>query len=427
MQQSQPIKIHKLVDNEFRTSIDSWLTPYFKQLSNGYLLRNVGVVVNANELYAFLPKNVDKNLVGNKEISKVIQLLVHFRRLTPSGDSSNKIDIIESNLFTVVDWLIEDFRQNGLYQRNDRRVSRQQTGRILWPKTIAHVQPWLQNGNPVYVEFIKMSHEDKEDVLSYMHGTVMQRVSEKFGKIFSNFKFTYHGRAWRMKDSEMLTSLYAYRRSVNNEHTKLLVKSLILFLRPDTSRRVLGITTEEFHNVWEKMISTVYQDQEDLYRYIAKDRWNIAIQNSPITGANDQIPDTLVKDGPHNSLRILDAKYYDFTSVINATRQHKKVVPLDWYSVVKQYFYDFSFDYSKANLLRGDNWFIFPAWKANYQDNNSSNLLRRIGDVRITLPNIPNDRVVQVGMIPVFSLIDAYLSGKKLFSNGSVLEFRTET
>ena len=59
------LKIHKLIDNEYFSTIDQWLVPYFKPTTTGptttgYKLRNVGVVVSNDEIYAFLPHNVDK-------------------------------------------------------------------------------------------------------------------------------------------------------------------------------------------------------------------------------------------------------------------------------------------------------------------------------------------------------------------------------
>lgn len=54
------LKIHKVIDNEYFSTIDQWLVPYFKPTTTGYKLRNVGVVVSNDEIYAFLPHNVDK-------------------------------------------------------------------------------------------------------------------------------------------------------------------------------------------------------------------------------------------------------------------------------------------------------------------------------------------------------------------------------
>lgn len=406
------LKIHKVIDNEYFSTIDQWLVPYFKPTTTGYKLRNVGVVVSNDEIYAFLPHNVDKKKIGSAEVSKLIQVLTKFRKMSSAQSSEEAESVIQSNLFTIVEWLIEDFQQYGLYQKNEGRIALQLSGKIHWSKTIMHVQPLIQKEGPVFVEFMRTSHVDQEDVLSYIHGTMIQRIANKFGILFYGFKFMYHGRDRHLSDSEMLVILYQYRTRVNDERTKLLIGALIKLINIGKDKQVLGITTEEFHFVWEKMVNQYFQNKSRLYQYLAKDQWNIELGGHRITGSNLQVPDTLVEDKTSRKVHIVDAKYYDLTPVINCSGKGKRSVPLDWYSVVKQYFYDLSFDYKSSGLLQGNNWFIFPAWKMNYSVNMTSDSIYYVGSVSIKLPNYLEKKVVQVALMPVFSLIDDFLADR---------------
>lgn len=391
------------VDNEYVKDVQNSIKPYFKSVNGGYRLRTVGVVINKEETFVFLPHNADKQLIEQLDVQLLIKLLQKFK--SSGGTHYGTMPFIEeSDMFTTIEWLISDFKRFGLLNRIEEDIKIQSNGIISWSTTIRHVQPTIIDNDPYITKFVRRRKRTAEDDLTKIHRTVIQRIAKLYGNLFSLHNFQYNRGEKFLNDREMLTILNKHLRVVNNVRTKELLKRLISYLNMATGEFDLRITTEEFHIIWEQMISSVWQHNNKLKQYISKAKWEMNFDSYSVSGINQQIPDTLI-DENGSMLTILDAKYYDLTYSISNLGS----VPLEWYSVVKQFFYEESFNFKSAGLCRGKNIFVFPYYKKNHD---VSELMHIVGEVTIELP-ILGSRRIYVGLVPVFSLIQIYLRHEK--------------
>lgn len=397
------------VDGDFEQKIPSVLLPYFKQTPHGYLLRNVGIIADFEECYVFLPHNLNPECFGSHEFKLLVRLLEKCNNLKTLGNDAQGKITFESDLFKTIRWLVHDYKQNGLYKKQQNIERVQSSGIINWPKTIRSVDPYVFNEEPVLLDFVKKSRKINNDILTLIHASALEEISTKFGMIVSDFKFSYDGHLQKIPIDKKIRILKKYRRSVNDNRTKLLIHELLNFFESEKIDDVISLVTEEFHIVWELMVSHVWNHDDQLKQYVAKSQWNAQIGSRFVTGINEQIPDTLIRDEKNHKLHILDSKYYDLRKVSSG----KKRVPLEWYSIVKQYFYEFSFAFNKSGLEMGSNYFVFPELNKNYAEKDEK-LLNEVGKVSIQLPE-QGERIVKVAMVPVFSLIEKYLSGEIIY------------
>lgn len=346
------------VDNEYVKDVPDCIKSYFKLVRNGYRLRSVGVVITREETYVFLPHNVDDQQIEYGDVQLLIKLLLKFKSST-SSHIGNIPFVAESDMFATIDWLISDFKKFGVFNHIEEDVRIQSNGIISWPTTIRRVQPTLIDDEPYITKFVRRRKHTVEDDVTIIHGILIQRISELYGNLFSSFRFEYNGgRESTFTDGRMLVILKKRLRMTNNHRTKELLKRLIAYLNMTSGEFELSITTEEFHIIWEEMVSVVWHHNNELKKFIEKAKWLVEFDGYLVSGCNKQIPDTLV-DVDGKTLTILDAKYYDLTYSIS----HAGSVPLEWYSVVKQFFYEESFDFESAGIVRGKNIFVFPYYK----------------------------------------------------------------
>lgn len=393
-------KIKYYIDNEIVRTIPEYLHSYFKKVKNGYQLRNVGIVIGREEGAVFLPKNVNRKEITTRDIKNLMKLLIEFQREEQHAGTltEEQVYIHTNDFFLVIYELILDFQTNGLYVKRETQHKKKDFGKINWSKTITKVSPSIVGEELHYLELVRSQKVIFEDELSYIHGKTMEQISKEYGELFSSFHYFYRGRNYKMSPSQMIAYLRKRLRVENVSRTKRLIQNLLIYLGEGNVEETAMLVTEEFHMIWEKMVAEVWKHKEILKQHIAQAQWDITINGYKINGKNTQIPDVItVEDGTVN---ILDAKYYDLSGVMSSNTR----VPVEWYSVVKQYFYDFSYDYQKAGMVKGENYFILPS----YQKNCDVALYERVGDVQIQLPRHGTHTIV-VLLVPMFTLIESYL------------------
>lgn len=243
-------------------------------------------------------------------------------------------------------------------------------------------------------------------MLSFIHEMVIEEICTKFGALFSGVNYSRKQQMLRHNVNEILYILQKYRQKINDNRTKQLINHLILYFKSQGDIEDISITTEDFHIIWELMVNDVWRHDATMANFVSQAKWDVIFVDKKIQSQNRQIPDTLIRDDDSNEVHILDAKYYDLTPLIEGSKN----VPLDWYSVVKQFFYNFSFDYSRSTYMIGHNCFVFPEYRNNYRS--SGELLTYIGKVTIELPIGRDKKIETLGVVtvPVFSLMSAWMA-----------------
>ncbi|PRY73878.1 LlaJI family restriction endonuclease [Alkalibacterium olivapovliticus] len=394
------------VDGNTYRNIPTVLEKYFKENANGYSLRNVGYVINNDKIYVFLPKNTDVGAINKKDIKNLLRLLMNYdkkSRHLSNTDSGNQAYISSDNVFYIIDWLVNDFINNGLYQKQAYLIKIQDRGKIKWNKTIKSVTPALINTEHILTQFIRQKKINDNDLLSLIHSNLMEYISLNSGAFLWGFK--YHNQLLSIKFSDLLNeSTYRYLldklKSTNNKREKELIRNIMTYLRFEEKISTdVAITTEDFYLLFEDIVNKIYMHNEYLKKYVPKAIWNFTVNDNIFNNIyNNQIPDTL--QYIDNEVNIYDAKYYNLEkySEINSK---VKTPPLDWYSVGKQFFYDISFKYNDTNRIRGSNNFVFPYTLSN-------NLKEYIGEITVDLPLINENTKINILLVDIFKILERY-------------------
>ncbi|MFA9354697.1 LlaJI family restriction endonuclease [Pediococcus pentosaceus] len=320
-----------------------------------------------------------------------------------SGFSGQQPEVSKSDLFSTIQWLIQDYEKNGLFYSYETELNKKR-GRISWNQTIKKVTPFLQDDQLVLMNFLRKKKISTFDTLSIIHANILSLISDHFGVFFNDFLYVN-----RFKKIDLFNFDYIYhelktiRYKTNVRRTLKLVDSIELLLQfVGTDNSEFSIATKEFHIIFENALKKfVGHNQLLLDKYVPQAEWEFKLPSSVSQKhCNTQIPDALVEN--NGSLDIYDAKYYDLSYFLTSTGQKNyKATPVDWYSVGKQFFYNISFDYKSSGLSPGNNYFVFP-----FQNNRLS--MVDIGQISIKLGNSSAQTIILKIIDPIKLLENAY-------------------
>lgn len=351
--------------------VPDYMRQYFKKNTDNRAetINYVGFHLNNNELNVMLPKNSEWTQYVPSDIINIIIDSLRKNRAHKSGDTTTEIDISANDLFGIVEWLIKDFRSNGIFEVSHTQWNKNR-GNINWGRTIKKTTPFVQDDNLVLLNLIKRKRVSEFDIVSKIHASVMEQISEKFGVLFHDFSFKSrltHADLYDVIKLKRILNKTLNKTNVRRE--KMLILSLLNYLNLiDTNQSEISIVTTEFHVLFENSFKKFIGDQVNLHvpEAIPNAVWSIELPGSnPIISKNKQIPDALVlrSEQEHEYLDIYDTKYYDLTYYKNNQQKNTwATAPADWYSVGKQFFYEYSYNYQAIsdNLERGYNYFVFP-------------------------------------------------------------------
>ena len=368
---------------------------HFEYKNSMYKLKKVGFIFTNNKLFVFLPKNTNQSKISSNENNMLFKALTKFSHLLNNNSSNihNDIEIEKNDLFSVIDWLITDYIHNGIIKNNISRETRLNIGKINWDKTLKKITPINNSNGPIYLKFIHNQKILNYNFLSKVQQMVLTDISNKFGDLW-NFKYYNRSRIQSMSAENiqfLIKELQSMLKLTNVIQQKILIICLLYYLyKISNGESNWSVITPNFDKIFEKAIQKYFGHNNTLMSYVPKAKWDIPlVSNKKLV--NRQIPDVLVNN--FGSLDIYDAKYYTLNSTTNNP-------PLDWYSVVKQFFYALSFDYSSSNLKFGNNYFVFPKWPMD-------NFTESIGNVHINLPKIQNNQLkINVIYINTFKILN---------------------
>ncbi|SCU44006.1 LlaJI restriction endonuclease [Mammaliicoccus lentus] len=385
-----------------KVKVPTHMVPYFSKLNdeNSLKLESVGIHFYKDGLHVMLPKNSDEQMFNEK---KHIDLLI--KGLTDNklenSSSYDEFDIVKtSDLFKVIKWLIDDFKKNGIYF-NTNIFTNKKKGKINWRKTIKKSMPFVNGNNLAIMEFYRDKKIKNLDDISLIHIHVINNISQSYGALFKGFQFKGNNLKIDIRESKRIERILKTAITTSNITREIyLFKNLLLYLQLIQSNNDnISISTKNFHVFFENIFKYYINHDKSLMEYIPSAKWNFKLPDEKFNRVanNNQIPDALVENS--GFLDIYDPKYYDL-SYLKLTKSTNSV-PLDWYSVSKQFFYSLSFDYEKSGLKKGENYFVFPYTSENFK-------LINIGDITID-DNIYGKQKINILLIDVMKLLDYYL------------------
>ncbi len=243
----------------------------------------------------------------------ILGLITVLQRFSNQRQGQNRIgDGEDQTTFPILSYqyVIKNFIANGYYTEHEVEHRLDNHGKINWKRTIQHVQPQVDNGNIVYLNFIAKRSVNKSNILTRIHEYCVYESFSKLGWLYLSTAYLPKKPSLRFNKKMFLATLNDALKNTFNSEKKLLFSSMIDIVNcteDQSDMRDFQFGVSRFEYVWENLIDYVFgEGNKDIYFPHAK--WHILNGNRTESSALE--PDTVMKhDG---KFYILDAKYYKF-------------------------------------------------------------------------------------------------------------------
>lgn len=238
--------------------------------------------------------------------------------------------------------VIEYFKENGLLS-NYNNIYRKNTGKkINWNKTFKKSIPIFSNNNTYYLDtYTQINVATFDGIITLLNKLALIISINKIGFLYDINQHEIKNEKLILEDFNKNKEKYKYLLNQLYSNTfnykKLeILKSIKCILFDDQSRNefrsTISLVNCNFELIWEDIVSVCFGNDFERYK---SDFPTLDINYKGQIERRSQIPD-IVYQNELNKWVILDAKYYD----IDNSRPNKG-------DYLKQYFYEFSFKYSK--------------------------------------------------------------------------------
>lgn len=255
------------------------------------------------------------NLSENDDIVRkdILGLITVLQRFSNQREGQNRIGDGEDKIsFPILSYqyVIKNFIAHGYYTEHEVEHRLDNHGKINWKRTIQQVQPQVDNGNIVYLDFITKRSVNKSNILTRIHEYCVYESFSKLGWLYLSTAYLPKKPSLRFNKKMFLATLNDALKNTFNSEKKLLFSSMIDIVNcteDQSDMRDFQFGVSRFEYVWENLIDYVFgEGNKDIYFPHAK--WHILNGNHTESSALE--PDTVMKhDG---KFYILDAKYYKF-------------------------------------------------------------------------------------------------------------------
>lgn len=243
----------------------------------------------------------------------ILSLITILQRFSNQREGQNRTDNGETQTsFPILSYqyVIKDFIAHGYYTEHEVEHQLDDHGKINWKRTIQQVQPQVDNGNIVYLNYITKRSINKVNILTRIHEFCVYESFSKLGWLYLTTSYLPKKSTLRFNKKMFLATLNDALKNTFNSDKKLLFSSMIDIINcvdEQTNLKDFQFGVSRFEYVWEKLIDYVFgESNKEIYFPHAK--WHII--NGDRTESSALEPDTIMKhDG---KFYILDAKYYKF-------------------------------------------------------------------------------------------------------------------
>ncbi len=388
------------------------LTSELRRQDQGKTLKNETVhfcglaCTSSSESYIFAPrKTLGDSATENQRIARTtMRVLARYGQETRDRQGLSSAEDGNAGLISTIQDLDDDFRRFGVFAERVRYATKN-SGKANWPRTAARELPLVSgNGNIVYPN-IRTSRTSNahESVLARVQVGVLIEIAEHHGwwldglqgrvaalKAYASPNFPRL--LWAQKLRSLLPNLFA-QRAIRLAH------SLISYLdedpRQNNGTTLYGIN--DFHAVWERMLREVLPGVEVGWNSrLPKPAYRQASNGRLVVQGRGMQTDIVIRDG--DTLKVVDAKYYDATALSNSP---------GWPDIVKQLFYHLALASVAGGVTRTGS-FVFPA---RNHDEGPFTQVCVVGKGHEPAAGFPSINCVYLSVIEV---MQAYLGRRKL-------------
>ena len=398
-----------------------------------YQFYYVGVIIIGNVVFNIYPKYIKNEDNIENDFNQTLHVIKKYRKLNEKFDYENdELDDVSFNLLSMMIFFIEDYYENGIYNKIQNILEINGNGEINWDRTINDTFAIIKDNKPYYTE-LKTRHkiDDLFDYFRLLHEFIITECSKRLEEVglLELFDLTPIELSDMEQDDfgELDFILNKLEKELNvefNTHKQKLLKSMHAYLSEESSLTKKNYMTlygtSTYHEIWENICCRVLGDKLDkklkdlklhannsnsskkLIDIIKYPKWVLNSGKSR-DAKGTFIPDlvTFHKD----KFIILDAKYYNIKFEDNELSGEPGLE-----SITKQYLYELAYkefieSYSFKDVKNG---FLFPI-----DDNDVTNK----GYVELEILSNLGLENIQVIMLPVREMNQLYLDNKKMCIN----------
>lgn len=386
----------------------------YKKEDGMFHFQFVGILIVKDKVIFCMPKYV-KNSDKKTIVKQLLSLFGEYsKREKLDEDELESIGSIDSkntyNMLSVLIFILNDYLENGLYSNEKNICVLNGEDEINWLKTIDELQPLINEGEPVYLEyFTNFTENDEENYFRQLHRYILNESTKKLNELglieFLGFEpINFEIDADTLGTPDSILSRISNELNVQFVNRKqLLLKAMASFIsneKMETDNFTISFYgTRSFHVVWEKICGYILDNKYDtVKKLIAQPRWTTL--NGKVHKAATLIPDII--SITNDSFIISDAKYYSIKLTNDKLEGNPGVE-----DVTKQYLYQLAFgEYIKIKEFSViKNMLLFPS---------DIEEVKKLGTVTIKFLKDLGLEDITLLLMPANKVFELYTKSKKL-------------
>lgn len=317
-----------------------------------------GVISYSEGLAVFLPRNHRFSSEARPQSAHyLLRSLLKFYRDKNTAISDGDIGMIGGESLSLATKLIDDYQSNGLYVRRVR-VNTANSGRVVWPRSIARGTAYPCLSGPIYIDLTTTQSRYLRDTeTAKIHALVLRELYSVYGILWTGKQGIPDQLADIPSPAGTVSSWTAHlRRELQlsySERDIFLLRSLIFHLETGrgTGNNGIIVGVRKFHSLWEAML-----DECLIGKYRVNNRLPVPVYRTasgrfvPVANKG-QRTDTVLRNSEKTHVAIIDAKYYDAELPETAPGSP---------DLVKQFFYRNAISHLLPADTHISNHFVFP-------------------------------------------------------------------
>ena len=368
-----------------------------------------------------------------KDFKQTLHVIKKYKNSNENIDyETDELEDISFNLLSMMIFFIEDYYENGIYNKIQNILEINGNGEINWDRTINGTFPIIKDNKPYYTELqTKYKIDDLFDYFRLLHEYIITECSKRLENVglLELFDLTpVEISELELEDfGEKNFILNKLEKELNiefNTHKQKLLKSMRTYLAEENSfsneNYLTLYGTSTYHNIWESIccevlgdnlhkrlcdlklpqkLNSKYRPNEELINIIKKPKW--VLNNGNFHEARKTFEPDLITFYDDNFI-ILDAKYYKIKFNEKGLSDQQ---PLE--SITKQYMYELAYkEFIELHDFKGvKNGFLFPTYDSQVDNK---------GYVELEILSNLGLENIQVIMLPAREMNHLYLDNKKI-------------
>lgn len=312
----------------------------------------VGIKIDEGIVKVFVPRVFREDEDWKKDIRLFLKSIEIAK--TKNTENINKGSNNTDNVWPIDSylWLINDYLENSLYYNREKKISRSNSGKIEWKRTLQQV-PIYSDGNIIYDQLITSKMTPANDMITHIYKLCLRQSIDKIGWLFN---YDFHIQIDQIVSiKEMIMRVRKELNETFDDIKRIRFNHMLNILKTTEGDNMLsshysyGITN--YYYVFETMVDMLFDGitGDEKKKYDPNGYWQLNGQNRFL--ASRLRPDTILKR--NDKTYILDAKMYQYGAM------HDRSKLPETQSLQKQITYG---DFVSNNLMDKNirNAFILP-------------------------------------------------------------------